>query len=97
MRPIKRVEIVIDSLELHKILNILDKSGISGYTVIRDATGMGDRGMRAGDQLSDVLKNSYVITACPEAQLQSLVDAIRPLLKRFGGICLVSDAQWIIH
>ena len=97
MRPIKRVEIVIDSLELYKILNILDKSGISGYTVIRDAAGMGDRGMRAGDQLSDVLKNSYVITACPAEQLQSLVEAIRPLLKRFGGICLVSDAQWIVH
>ena len=65
--------------------------------MIRDATGIGDRGARMGDQLSDVLKNSYVLTACPDEQLQPLVEAIRPLLKRFGGICLVSDAQWIIH
>ena len=97
MRPVKRIEIVIDSLELRKLLKNLEQVGVSGYTVIQDATGMGDRGVRAGDQLSDALKNSYVITACPEEQLQPLIDAIRPLLKRFGGICLVSDAQWIVH
>lgn len=97
MRPVKRIEIVIDSLELRKLLKNLEQVGVSGYTVIQDAAGMGDRGARAGDQLSDVLKNSYVITACPEEQLQPLIDAIRPLLKRFGGICLVSDAQWIVH
>lgn len=97
MRPVKRIEIVIDSLELRKLLKNLEQVGVSGYTVIQDAAGMGDRGVRAGDQLSDVLKNSYVITACPEEQLQPLIDAIRPLLKRFGGICLVSDAQWIVH
>lgn len=97
MRPVKRIEIVIDSLELHKLLRSLEQVGVSGYTVIQDAAGTGDRGARAGDQLSDVLKNSYVITACPEEQLQPLIDAIRPLLKRFGGICLVSDAQWIVH
>ena len=97
MRPVKRIEIVIDSLELRKLLRSLEQVGVSGYTVIQDTTGMGDRGVRAGDQLSDVFKNSYVITACPEDQLQLLIDAIRPLLKRFGGICLVSDAQWIIH
>jgi nitrogen regulatory protein PII len=97
MRPVKRIEIVIDSLELRKLLRSLEQVGVSGYTVIQDAAGMGDRGGRAGDQLSDALKNSYVITACPEEQLQPLIDAIRPLLKRFGGICLVSDAQWIVH
>lgn len=97
MRPIKRIEIVIDSLELHKLLKILEQAGVSGYTVIRDAAGKGDRGARAGDQLTDVLKNSYIITTCAEEQLQPLVEAIRPLLKRFGGICLVSDAQWVVH
>jgi nitrogen regulatory protein PII len=97
MRPVKRIEIVIDSLELAHLLKALEQAGVSGYTVIRDVAGTGDRGARAGDQLSDVLKNSYVITTCSEEQLQALVDEIRPSLKRFGGICLVSDAQWIIH
>jgi nitrogen regulatory protein PII len=97
MRPVKRIEIVIDSLEIPHLLKALEQAGVSGYTVIRDVAGTGDRGARAGDQLSDVLKNSYVITTCAEEQVQALVDAIRPSLQRFGGICLVSDAQWIVH
>ncbi|NJM10521.1 MAG: transcriptional regulator [Synechococcaceae cyanobacterium SM1_2_3] len=97
MQPVKRIEIIMDFPELAKIVKILDGLGISGYTVIRDVTGSGDRGLRSGDELTDVFKNSYVMTACPEEKMQEIVDAIRPLLKRFGGICLVTDAHWVIH
>lgn len=97
MQPVKRIEIIMDSTGLGKIAKILETVGVSGYTVIRDVTGSGDRGLRPGDELTDVFKNTYVMTACPEEKVQQIVDAIRPVLKRFGGICLVSDAQWIIH
>ena len=97
MRPVKRIEIVADSLEMPKIVAILERVGVTGYTVIRDATGSGDRGSRAGDELTDVFKNSYVLTTCPEDRLDELVEAIRPVLKKFGGVCLVSDALWIEH
>jgi nitrogen regulatory protein PII len=88
---------IIDSLELAKIAKILEDAGTSGYTVIRDVIGSGDRGIRPGDELTDVFKNTYVMTACPEEKVSQIVEAIRPILKRFGGVCLVSDAQWIIH
>jgi nitrogen regulatory protein PII len=97
MQPVKRIEIIIDSPHLDSVLKTIEQAGISGYTVIRDVIGMGDRGARSGDELTDVFKNCYIMTACPEDNLLPLVAAIRPLLKRFGGICLVSDAQWIIH
>ena len=97
MQPVKRIEIIMDSTGLGKIAKILETVGVSGYTVIRDVTGSGDRGLRPGDELTDVFKNTYVMTACPEEKVQQIVDAIRPVLKRFGGVCLVSDAQWIIH
>ena len=97
MKPVKKIEIVTDSLELRKILQLLEEAGVSGYTVIREVTGKGERGVRAGDELTDVFKNSYVMTACPEDQVSQVVEVIRPILKRFGGICLVSDAQWIMH
>lgn len=61
MRPVKRIEIIIDSLELRKLLKNLEQVGVSGYTVIQDAAGMGDRGgarrrstvRRAQEQLRD--------------------------------------------
>ncbi len=97
MRQVKRIEIVIDSVELPKLLKLLDARGVSGYTVIRDVAGKGGRGERMGDDLTDVFRNSYVMTACPESQLAEVVEGVRPLLERFGGVCLVSDAQWLIH
>lgn len=97
MQPVKRIEVIIDSPHLHSVVKVIEQAGISGYSVIRDVTGVGDRGARSGDELTDVFKNCYVMTACPEEKLSQLVVAIRPLLKQFGGVCLVSDAQWIIH
>jgi nitrogen regulatory protein PII len=97
MQPVKRIEIIMDFPELGKIVKVLNDLGVSGYTVIRNVTGSGDRGLRPGDELTDVFTNSYVMTACPAEDMQKIVEAIRPLLKRFGGICLVSDAHSVIH
>jgi nitrogen regulatory protein PII len=97
MMPVKKIEIIVDALELPTVLKLLDAAGVSGYTVIRHATGKGERGNRDGGELSGTFINSYVMTACPPEQVPSVVESIRPILKRYGGICLVSDAEWLIH
>ena len=97
MKPVKRIEIVIDSADLGELLDKLHTAGVSGYSVIRNVTGSGDRGERSGDLLNDAMNNCYVLVACEPDQVELVVDVIRPSLKRYGGICLVSDAQWIKH
>jgi nitrogen regulatory protein PII len=97
MQPAKKVEIVCDALEVKEVLNILEDIGISEYTVIRDVLGKGERGVRGGGDLTDVFKNSLVFTVCPEDLIPKVVEAVRPILKRFGGICLVSDTNYVIH
>ena len=97
MKPVKRIEIIIDSLDLNPCLKELEKMGITGYTVIRDVIGSGDRGARIGDMLNDTMKNSYILIACEPEQVSTVTEALRPKLKRFGGICLISDAQWLKH
>ena len=97
MMPVKRIEIIIDALELPVVLKLLDAAGVSGYTVIKDATGKGERGTRGGGELSGTFINSYVMTACPPEQVAAVIETLRPILKRYGGACLVSDAQWLIH
>lgn len=97
MKQIKRIEIIIDSLDLKPCLKELEGLGISGYTVIRDVIGSGDRGSRTGDMLNDTMKNSYILIACEPQEVESITEALRPKLKRYGGMCLISDAQWLIH
>ncbi len=97
MQPIKRVEIIIDSVEIEKLKTLLDKKGVNGYTIIKNITGKGDRGVKSGDGLTDVFNNVYVLIACTDKEMDLFVDDLRKLLKKFGGICLVSDAIWIKH
>lgn len=97
MKTVKRVEIITDALEMREVCRVLEESGVSGYTIIREVTGKGERGVQLGDELTDVFKNSYLLTACGPEQIEAIVEAIRPLLKKRGGVCLVSDAQWVRH
>lgn len=97
MIKVKKIEIVIDAVGLAEIQDLLDEEGASGYTVIRNATGKGERGVRSGDELSEVFSNAYIMTACSPDQVKQIVEAVRPVLRRFGGVCLVSDADWILH
>lgn len=97
MERVKRVEIVLDQVELPRALKMLEALGVPGYTVIRDVAGFGHRGRRAGDQVTDVLRNAIILIACPPDMVPAIAKTIRPVLKQFGGICLVSDADSLIH
>lgn len=97
MQAVKRIEIITDSLEMKEVRAVLERLGVSGYTVIPDVIGKGERGLQSGDELTGVFKNSYMLTTCPPDQVERLVAAIRPILKKRGGVCLISDAQWVIH
>ena len=97
MDIVKKVEIITNSLELAQVLEILEKVGVSGYSVIKDVTGTGDRGRVINDLETQVLSNGYVMSICTEDQEAQLVKAIRPILKKYGGVCIVSDAKWLVH
>jgi nitrogen regulatory protein PII len=97
MEAVKKVEIIVDSLQLKHLRQLLEELSVPGYTVLHDVTGQGDRGERAGDELTDVFRNVYVITAVPEALAQRIVERVRPLLEERGGLCLVSDALSVRH
>lgn len=97
MTPMKKVEIVTDLLELTTISRALEELGVSGYTIVRDVTGHGGRGRRTGDDITGVFQNSYVMAVCTPELAERIVEMIRPILKRYGGIALVSDCLWVKH
>jgi nitrogen regulatory protein PII len=97
MQSVHKVEIIISNLKLERVLKILEKIDVSGYTVIDNTTGKGDRGVTDSD-LGSEFSNAYILTVCTnEQQLNFLTEEITPLLKKVGGICLVTEAAWINH
>lgn len=93
----KKVEVVIDNTHLRLVLEILESSGVSGYTIIRDVIGKGDRGTVLADEPSESFKNSYIFTICDEERAKSITSRIAPVIRRFGGACFLSDVEWLMH
>jgi hypothetical protein len=38
-----------------------------------------------------------VLVAVPADSLARVIEVVRPVLKRRGGMCLVTDAHWVVH
>ncbi len=97
MYSVKRLEIIVSSRETHKILEQLDKASIRGYSVIRDVVGKGGGGQVSDDfdLAATTLSNVYILSFCAEEQIEPVLRGIRPLLKKFGGVCYLSDSTEI--
>jgi len=97
VKPMKRVEVVVGALELEALVQRLELVGVDAYTVVRNVAGKGERGIRSDDELSDVFRNVYVVIACAPDRASEIVETVRPFLRRYGGMCLLSDALWVLH
>lgn len=95
MHPVKRIEIISTEIEMDKILDILDKLEVPGYTFIPNVQGKSRRGTVDDDLVMSKLGNAYVICCCPPELVKPIVEKIKPLLNKFGGVCYISDAMEI--
>lgn len=97
MRPIKKLEIITDAREMLEVIRVLERHGVRGYSLLRNVVGKGERGVQSGDELSGAFTNSYLLSACSDEVVAGVLEDVRALLKRSGGVCLVSDALWVEH
>lgn len=97
MMSIKRVELVIEAVEKSTVISSLKEIDIHDYTFYKHVGGNGQRGEKGDLAFGEKFENVTFVIACPENKLYALVGVIRPLLKSFGGMCLVSDAEWVMH
>ena len=98
MKPCKRIEVVIEEPMAPRLIELLRERGTKGYTAIPNISGEGDRGVRRADELAGDSSNTLFIIACQDMdEAESIVELVRPLIQRSGGICLVSDSLWVLH
>ena len=93
----KRFEIVIGAGHLNHLVELLERSEVRGYTVFKNAGGLGSRGTRNPDDVLIVDENVVIILACKEDQAQKVLNELRPAMKSFNGMCLISNCHAQTH
>ncbi|EAW36305.1 P-II family nitrogen regulator [Lyngbya sp. PCC 8106] len=94
MYPVTRIEFISDTVEMHKILDTLDRVGVSNYTVLRNVLSKSRQGEVSDDLAVTGLGGQvYIISYCLPDQVKTVVEEIRPILNKFGGSCYVCDVM----
>jgi len=88
----QKLEIIIEAVELKRVLRILDECNVRGYSILPNIMGRGSKGgVRSGGDLSDILNNVLIITVDDPDVIQRVVERIQPLLANYSGVMIVSD------
>ncbi len=95
-KAVKRIEMVMHKHVIEEIEEKLNENKVSGYTIIPDVLGRGERGLHSSISLG-ALQYYYLLLSCDEKDVEMIVDIVNPYLNSYGGMCLVSDASWVVH
>lgn len=96
MKNMKKVEFIIEAVYIKKLVELLKKHKIYGYTIIEDIKGAGGHGLRTADDVSDMFSNIYVFTVCEAEQFTNMQENIRKFLEKYGGKCMLSDVMLLL-
>lgn len=96
MVNMKKVEIIIESVYINRLLGLFKRHNINGYTLIKDIAGCGGHGLKTADDVTDVFSNNYIFTVCEEDKYLKMQEDIRAFIKKYGGKCIVSDVMLLM-
>jgi nitrogen regulatory protein PII len=98
LKPCKRIEIVIEQPLARRVAALMDSLDVPGYSIVQQVSGRGDRGARQAEEVSGADTNCLFLIACDDDALtERIVEHVRPILRRSGGMCIVSEALWVRH
>lgn len=89
----KRVEIIVEASCAPTILEMIEATGATGYTVLHDVSGKGHRGLRDESNLTGVFRNVQIIVIAAEAIAHEIVSRSQPLLQNYAGIVTMSNVD----
>ncbi|MES3629620.1 MAG: hypothetical protein PPP56_05580 [Longimonas sp.] len=94
LHPLKKIEIVVKGKREEFVQDLLEQSGVSGYTVHRNVSGKGASGFHEGQLLFNDESGLVLFFAVSGAnRIQSIIDGMAPLLESSSGVMFVSDTQ----
>nr|BAL53662.1 nitrogen regulatory protein P-II [uncultured Aquificae bacterium] len=94
LHEMKKVEIIVRGEDLEFVLDLLEKAGVSGYTIFHNLSGKGSHGFHEGHLLfneEDTLV--MVVSVMPDKIVEAVLEGITPFLNKHSGVVFVSSVM----
>jgi nitrogen regulatory protein PII len=90
----KKLEIIVQGEQQDFVLDLLERAGVSGWTVLHTLSGKGSHGAHDAHLMfneDDVLV--MVITAVPADIADAILEGLTPFFSRHMGVVFSTDIQ----
>jgi len=90
----KKLEIIVQGEQQDFVLDLLERAGVSGWTVIHNLSGKGSHGAHDAHLMfneDDVLV--MIVTAVPAEVADAILEGLTPFFNRHMGVVLSTDIQ----
>ena len=89
----KRIEILVDTPLVPKIIQMVRDVDISGWSVIKIASGGNRQGQWMRDEVTGAASKSIVLMIANEDKANLLADQVAPLLESYGLLITIGNVE----
>ncbi len=90
----KKLEIVVEGEYQAFVVDLLDRAGVSGYTIFHNLSGKGTHGTHKGHLMfNDDSVLVMIVSAVPADLVGPILDGLTPFFNQHMGVLLTSDIQ----
>lgn len=92
--PLKKIEIIVRGERIGFVRELLERSGATGYTLLRDVAGMGHHGFHEGRLLyNDQASVVMFIAVGADAVIRRVAAGLKPIFEKQSGVMFISDTH----
>jgi len=92
--PLKKLEIILEGAHQEFATDLLDRAGVSGYTIVNNLSGKGRHGLHEGHLMfNEEAVLIMIIVAVPEELVKPILEGYAPFFSEHTGVVFISDIQ----
>ena len=94
LSPLKKIEIILEGAHQEFATALLDRAGVTGYTIVGNLSGKGRHGFHEGHLMfNEDAVLIMIIVAVPGELVEPILEGFSPFFNSHTGVMFISDIQ----
>jgi nitrogen regulatory protein PII len=94
LSPLKKIEIILEGAHQEFATDLLDRAGVTSYTIVGNLSGKGRHGFHEGHLMfNEDAVLIMIIVAVPGELVEPILEGFSPFFNSHTGVVFISDIQ----